>query len=296
MSETVKRSVLDEVLCTGGGRWTVFIKLFAVLAGASVLAELIGTVTIPLGPLGKINIMPMIFAMIFAVVMTPDALGRVFLPLKKLCSEKEVELSEHVIMLMLLILGVKLGTSAGPNILKIIQAGPALVFQELGNLGTMLIGLPFAMILGMRRKAVGATVSICREPTLGLISEKYGINSPEGLGVMGTYMVGNLFGTIFFGLMASLAVNTGIHPYALAMASGMGSGSMMTAASASLAETLPAMKDEILAYAATSNIMTNVTGLYMECFIAIPLANKLYKGYSRLLRRREEYGEVGKCQ
>lgn len=288
MSETAKtEGTTVPILSTKDNRWLIFLKLFGLLAVAGIVAEFIGTISIPLGPLGKIIILPMIFAMLFAVAFTPDALGRVLRPVKKICSEKEVELSEQIIMLMLLILGVKLGTSAGPNVLKIIEAGPALIFQELGNLGTMLIGLPFAMILGMRREAVGATVSICREPTLGLISEKYGINSPEGLGVMGTYMVGNLFGTIFFGLMASLAVNTGIHPYALAMACGMGSGSMMTAASQSLAEAVPSMKDQILAYAATSNIMSNVTGLYVQCFIAIPLANVLYKVYSKLLRRKD---------
>ncbi|MGI5945981.1 MAG: DUF3100 domain-containing protein [Lachnospiraceae bacterium] len=288
MSQTAKKeTVVDMVLSTKDGRWPVFIKLFALLIGSSVIAELIGTVTIPLGGIGKINIIPMIFAMLIAVVFTPDALGRLVSSVKKFCGEKEVELSENIIMLMLLILGVKLGTSAGPNIVKIIQAGPALIFQEFGNLGTMLIGLPIAMILGMRREAVGATVSICREPTLGLISEKYGINSPEGLGVMGTYIVGNLFGTLFFGLMASMAANSPIHPYALAMACGMGSGSMMTAASTSLAESLPMMKDEILAYAATSNIMTNVTGLYMECFIAIPLANKVYKVLSKVMGRKD---------
>ena len=285
---TIKKEVaIDPALSTRDGRWPVFLNLFALLTAAAVAAEMIGTVSIPLGSIGKVNIIPMIFAMIIAVLFTPDALGRVFEPVKKICSEKEVHLSENVIMLMLLLLGVKLGTSAGPNILKIVESGPALIFQEFGNLATMLIGLPFAMILGMRREAVGATVSICREPTLGLISEKYGINSPEGLGVMGTYMVGNLFGTVFFGLLASIAANTSIHPYALAMACGMGSGSMMTAASQSLAEALPAMKDEILAYSATSNIMTNVTGLYMECFIAIPLANKMYKVYSKMLRRKE---------
>ena len=288
MSQTNQNAVtVDPALSTKDGRWPIFIRLFVLLTAASVAVELIGTVSIPLGPIGKISIIPMIFAMVIAVIFTPDALGRVCAPIRQFCSEKEVHLSENIIMLMLLILGVKLGTSAGPNIVKIIESGPALIFQEFGNLGTMLIGLPVAMILGMRREAVGATVSICREPTLGLISEKYGINSPEGLGVMGTYMVGNLFGTIFFGLLASLAANSGIHPYALAMACGMGSGSMMTAASQSLAEAIPTMKDEILAYAATSNIMTNVTGLYMECFIAIPLANKLYKVYSKMLRRKE---------
>lgn len=259
-------------------------KLFTLLAIVSGIAEGIGMVVIPLGSIGKIVVLPMIFAMIFAVLFTPDALGRVASSLKNFCGEKEVKASEEVVMLILLILGVKLGTSAGPNIIKLIESGPALVLQEFGNLGTMLLGLPFA-ILGMKREAVGATVSICREPTLGLIIENYGINSPEGLGVMGTYMVGNLFGTIFFGLLASIAANTSIHPYALAMACGMGSGSMMTAASQSLAESIPLMRDEILAYAATSNILTNVTGLYMELFIALPVANKLYKVFSKVLGR-----------
>lgn len=262
------------------------LKLFGLLGIVSIVSEMIGTTIIPLGNIGKIIILPMIFAMIIAVIFTPDALGRVIPVLKNICSEKEVKVSEDVIMLVLLLLGAKLGTNAGPNIIKLIESGPALVLQEFGNLGTMLIGLPIALILGMKREAVGATVSICREPTLGLVSEIYGINSPEGLGVMGTYMVGNLFGTIFFGLLASLAANTNIHPYALAMACGMGSGSMMTAASQSLAESIPLMKEEILAYAATSNILTNVTGLYMELLIALPVANKLYKIYSKTFVKR----------
>jgi hypothetical protein len=40
------------------------------------------------------------------------------------------------------------------------------------------------------------------------------------------------------------------------------------------------MSEEILAFAATSNICTNVDGLYMELFIALPVANFIYKsGY-----------------
>lgn len=275
MSNQNNTKTQDDVLITKN-RWPVFIKLFAILGVVSGIGELIGTIKIPVGP-GNIIILPMIFAMIAAVVITPDALGRKFSGLKKICSEQEVKLSESVITLVLLLLGVKLGMSAGPNIMKIIEAGPALVFQELGNLGTMLIGLPIALMLGMKREAVGATVSICREPTLGLISEKYGINSPEGTGVMGTYMVGNLFGTIFFGLLGSFGPLTGIHPLALAMACGMGSGSMMTASSQALAASVPEMAEQILAFSATSNIMTNVTGLYVELLIAIPVANFLYK-------------------
>lgn len=267
------------------GRERVWLNLFIVCIIASLLGDMIGTIKIPVGP-GNIILLPMLFAMVFAVCFTPDALGKKIEGLKKLCSSKEVELSESVLTPMLLILGVKLGMSAGPNIYKVFQAGPALILQEFGNLGTMLIGLPIALLLGMKREAVGATVSICREPSLGLISEIYGIDSPEGIGVMGTYMVGNLFGTIFFGLLGSFGLLTGLHPYALGMACGMGSGSMMTASSQALAEAvkthavwgqLPNISDEVLAFAATSNVCTNVDGLYMEYFIALPVANKLYK-------------------
>ena len=79
-----KAETVDPVLSTKDGRWPIFIKLFILLIAASVLAELIGTVTIPLGPIGKISIIPMIFSMIIAVLFTPDALGRVIEPLKKL--------------------------------------------------------------------------------------------------------------------------------------------------------------------------------------------------------------------
>ena len=264
------------------GRGSIFFKLFFTAGLVSVIAELIKMKTIPLGSFGKIIILPMLFAMVIGTLITPDALGKFFGGLKKLCGDEEVKLSGDIVSLILLFLDIKLGISAGPNILKVMEAGPALILQEFGNLGTIFVGLPVALLVGMKREAVGATVSICREPTLGLISENYGINSPEGMGVMGTYIVGTVFGTIFFGILASLASNLNIHPYALAMACGMGSGSMMTASSQTLAETIPLMRDEILAYSATSNIMTSITGLYMDLFIGLPLVNKLYNFFSKL--------------
>jgi hypothetical protein len=269
-----KKLTPEEVLETKG-RWPIFVKFCMILIVFSAVGELIGTLKVPIGP-GNLIIMPMVWAMVLVVLITPDALGRKIEALKKICGEEEVELGKQVMNFALLILGVKLGTAAGPNVMSLIEAGPALILQEFGNLGTMVLGLPIALALGMKREAVGATVSICREPTLGLINNIYGPDSEEAMGTMGTYMVGNLFGTIFFGLLGSLGVLTGIHPYALAMACGIGSGSMMTAASTALAETVPAMADQILAYAATSNIFSNVDGMYVELFIAIPLANFIY--------------------
>ncbi len=165
----------------------------------------------------------------------------------------------------------------GPNVSEVIKAGPALILQELGNLASVLIAMPLAILLGMRREAVGACSSISREPSLGVIGEKYGINSPEGTGVLGTYIVGSVLGTVFFGIISPVGLTFGLHPLSLAVACGLGSGSMMAAASASLSNAVPEMSGQILAFAATSNMLAAVTGMYALIFLALPLSNFIYK-------------------
>jgi hypothetical protein len=51
---------------------------------------------------------------------------------------------------------------------------------------------------------------------------------------------------------------------------------MMSASSGALAATFPAIETEILAFAATSNLLTSATGLYAMLFIGLPVTNKLY--------------------
>lgn len=267
----------EKEILSWKGRSQSFLKVLAVVLLIVVISELIGIIKFALGP-GTVVFLPMLYAVIIGMLITPDILGKKIAALKKLIDKDEIEIAGVGVMIALLPLGVRYGTLVGPNIMKVLEAGPALILQELGNLFTPIIALPVALMLGLRREAVGATVSICREPTLGVIGEKYGMSSPEGNGVLGTYMVGTVFGTIFFGFLGSLAVNTGIHPYALAMGTGVGSGSMMAAGSAALAETVPAaMKDTVLAYAATSNMLTGITGIYSVIFLALPFTNWYYK-------------------
>lgn len=263
-----------------------FLKLFISVLLIVAATEIFGTKTFKLGP-GQVVLLPMLFAVIIGMLITPDLLGSKIKALKKVISMQEVEKAGTYVMIALLPLGVKYGTLVGPNIVEVVKAGPAFLLQELGNLGTIFIALPLALLLGMKREAVGATASISREPTLGVIGEKYGISSPEGTGVLGTYLMGTVFGTIFFGLLGGISAATGLHPLALAMASGMGSGSMMAAASGALAESVPAMKDEILAYAATSNMLTGVTGLYSVLFLGLPLVNFLYDKLSPILSKKD---------
>jgi len=249
-----------------------FVTVFIIV----IISELIGINSFSVG-IATVTLLPMLFAVILGILVTPSILGKVITPLKNLVDEDVVEFAAPMVMITLLPLGVKYGTLVGPNVVKIIQAGPAFILQEFGNVATIFVALPIALLLGLKREAVGASVSICREVTLGIMGDKYGIDSPEGTGTLGTYLVGTVLGTIFFGLLGSFSLATGLHPLALAMASGMGSGSMMTAASSSLAASVdPALSDTVLAYAATSNMLTGVTGLYVVLFISIPLVNKLY--------------------
>lgn len=265
-----------------------FGKLVLVVVGIVILCELFGVKAIKVGP-GSIVLLPMLYAVIIGMLVTPRLLGSKVTDLRKLIGEKEIKKAGDFVMISLLFLGVKYGTLVGPNILKVIEAGPALLLQELGNLATPFIALPLAIALGLKREAIGACVSICREPTLGVIGEKYGMDSPEGNGVLGTYMVGTVAGTIFFGFLGSLAVNTGIHPYALAMATGVGSGSMMAASSSALAASVPLeLKDTVLAYAATSNMLTGVTGIYSVIFLAVPFTNWYYDKISAIKSKKGE--------
>ncbi|SFL77087.1 DUF3100 domain-containing protein [Halanaerobium salsuginis] len=280
MSKEKKRSKLEMTEQPAS-----LVKLYLTVLVIVVITEMIGTKTFSIGP-GQVVLLPMLFAVIIGIIITPDLLGAKITKLRDLISMTEVKTAGSYVMIALLPLGVKYGTLVGPNIVQVIKSGPAFLLQELGNLGTVFIALPLALFLGMGREAVGATASICREPTLGVIGEKYGISSPEGTGVLGTYLMGTVFGTIFFGLLGGFAVATGLHPLALAMASGMGSGSMMAAASGALAEAVPEMKDSILAYAATSNMLTGVTGLYSVVFLGLPLVNFMYDKLSPVFDKR----------
>lgn len=60
------------------------------------------------------------------------------------------------------------------------------------------------------------------------------------------------------------------------MASGVGSGSMMAAASGSLISAFPHLDTDIVAFAGASNLLSLSTGLYMSIFIGLPLTEKLY--------------------
>lgn len=250
------------------------IKLHLIVLALVIGTELIGIITFKIGP-GKLVLIPMLYAVFIGALIGPKFL--------KIVNEKDMNHASSLVGLTLLLLMARYGTLVGPKFFEILKVGPALLLQELGNIGTLIIGIPIAVFFGLKRESVGAAHSIAREPNVALIGDVYGLDSPEGRGVMGVYICGTVFGTIFFGLVASfLAMLNIFHPYSLAMASGVGSASMMTAAVGSLSAIYPDMAAKIQAFGVASNTLSGLDGVYMSLIIALPLSNKFYNFLIRL--------------
>lgn len=254
--------------------WKLSLIVFAII----LLSEKIGLQKIPLGAVLSISLFPMLYSMIFGMISY-------FLKLAKI---EQSDHAQNLIFLAILPLIARLGMMIGPSLPRIIDMGFALLLQEFGHIGTILIAMPIGLLLGFKRELIGLTHSIGREANVSLIAEKYGIDSDEGRGVMTIYVVGTLFGTLFYGLMVPIfTMIPGIHVEAWAMASGMGSGSMMAAASGALTSVFPARADDIITYASASQVITTATGLYMSIFILLPFSNKLYSWLYPILGRKK---------
>lgn len=260
------------------------VKLYLWAAIILSVAEWIGVVPLSLG-IGKVVLLPMVWALVIGA-----ALGVMS---KKLPRELGIELtlqhrSASILQIALLLFIAKLGLTVGASLPVVMAAGWAMIFQEFGHfLGTVVLGLPLALALGIKREAVGATFSVGREPSLAIISERYGLNSPEGRGVLSEYLTTAIFGALFMAVVAGFITSLGIfHPYSLAMGAGIGSGSMMGAAAAAIAaQQTPEVAKEVMALAAASNLLTTTIGTYFTLLISLPLAVWGYRVLEPILGR-----------
>ncbi|MFP3800007.1 MULTISPECIES: DUF3100 domain-containing protein [Paraburkholderia] len=265
-----------------GGSGTAKVMLYA--AGILLIAEAIGSFTFKIGP-GKVVLLPMIWALLLGA-----ALG---LASERWKSAARLDTSNQflaaaILQPALLLFVSKLGLMVGSALPKLAAAGWALAFQEFGHfVGTILLGLPLALLLGIKREAIGATFSVGREPSLAIIGEKYGMDSAEGRGVLAEYLTGTVFGAVFIAIFAGFVASLGIFdPLAMAMGSGVGSGSMMAAASGAIAAQQDAeTAKSVLAFAAASNLITTTIGTYFTLFISLPLAVWGYRVLEPLIGR-----------
>ncbi len=229
----------------------------------------------------SILLLPLIYALVLGLILY---LAK---PVKFVGS-KQSKVAEGAMVLFIGVLITKLAISSGQSISSIFQVGPALILQQIGNLGT-LIALPIALLFGFRREVIGMTSSICREPNLGVIIDKYGFKSPETRGVLAVFVIGSILGTAFISFLASISASViPMHPYAYAMASGVGSASMNAAALAPLMHMFPSMATNLEAFAGCSNLLSFCFGIYMCIFVSLPLAEKMYSWLSPIIGHDKE--------
>ncbi len=213
--------------------------------------------------------MPLIYTII---------LGLIFYLAKsvKWIKRKQARVAEGAMMLFIGVLIAKLAISSGQSIHLIFDMGPALILQELGHLATILV-LPLALLLGFKKEAIGMTNSIGREPNVAVVVDKYGFNSPESRGVLAIFIIGTVIGTIFISFLVTLSLSfLPLHPFAFAMASGVGSASMNAAAIGPTLAAFPGLETSIEAFAGFSNLLSFCIGIYIVIFIALPITERVY--------------------
>lgn len=242
----------------------------------SAVSEWLGPLTLELG-VGKVVLLPMIWALLIGLALGLMN-GRLPGPLN--VTLRNQHLAATILSSALFLFIAKLGLLVGGSLPQLAEAGWALALQEVGNLvGCILLGMPVALLLGIKREAIGATFSIGREPGLAIIGERFGMDSPEGQGVLAEYITGTLVGAIFISLFAGFVTSLNIfHPLALAMGAGVGSGSMTAAAVGAIAaQQTPEMADSVATFAAASNLIATTVGTYLTLFISLPLAVYVYR-------------------
>ncbi|CAM3547171.1 MULTISPECIES: DUF3100 domain-containing protein [Paenibacillus] len=251
-----------------------FIYLLAFVLIVIAVSEFIGIQAVKVGSV-KISLLPLVFAILITMILGLSIFRKGFM--KKIYSEANVAFSSKYLIFIMLPLMARYGADVAPRIEEILKVGWVFIIQEIGNLGTILLGLPIAILLGLRREAIGSTLGLGREGELAYISEKYTLDSDEGRGVLSLYIIGTLFGTLFFSIIAPIMHASGFSIEALAMASGVGSASMMTGSSSALIATAPDMEQTINSYAAASQLLTSFLGTYTMVFLAVPLQRFMYK-------------------
>ena len=222
-----------------------------------VIAEAIGT-----QKFGLVVMLPLLFALVIG--------GIISLPRLHILNKNQMDRAAKFMPVAMLVFGY-----------LIIGPVATLITNILSSIFQLIFGLPVALLLKMKREAIGACYSIDREANVAIIGEKFGLDSAEGRGVMGMYICGTVFGALWISLLAGVIAQLDIfHPHALAMGAGIGSASMMAAGVGSIVASYPHEAQLIQAYAAAANLMTSILGIYFALFVSLPVTIKIYEFFT----------------
>ena len=116
-------------------------KIYAAAVILAFACDMVGTIRINIG-IGTLTLFPMVFAVILGGLLGPDLI--------RMFNQTECKLGGSMVLVALAPFMAKMGVSAGANLAKLVAVGPALILQEFGNLGTIFISLPVALLLGLK--------------------------------------------------------------------------------------------------------------------------------------------------
>ena len=250
-------------------------KLHLTVLVIFIISNICGVIKFSLFNSITIIILPLVFSLFLSLFTYSSKLI-------KWIGKRESQSATVIFMVVLCPLIAKLAIISGQNISLLYNTGPLIILEELGDIMCIFIALPIALILGFRKEAIGMTSSICREPQMAVIIDKYGINSDEYKGFMIVYIMGIILGTVFMSFIVNiLVVILPLHPYAYALGCGIGSTSMNVAGVTALTVLYPDMSNQLIAFSGIANIISVVFSIYIYIFISLPLTEKLYSILSR---------------
>ena len=118
-------------------------KIHAAALIIVVLAELVGV-----QKFGLVVLLPLLYALVFGALVS--------FPRWSVVRLDEMNRAGKMLSVGVLLLITKIALDIGPNIEMIMQSGWALIMQEFGHFfGTLIFGLPVALLVGMKREAIG---------------------------------------------------------------------------------------------------------------------------------------------
>lgn len=126
----------EKFLYTGIGErlkkeWKIYLAAFLFI----VIADSIGQIKVPIGP-GTLILFPIFYSILMGILSGPQVL--------KIFKKPQVKAASKLVIVCICPFIAKLGINAGASFETILSAGPALLLQELGNLGTIFLSLPIA--------------------------------------------------------------------------------------------------------------------------------------------------------
>ena len=106
--------------------WKMILVVFII----TLISEKIGVIKIPIAS-GSIMFLPLLYCMIICLILA------LLKPIKIIGSKEDCDISDKIVVIGIAVFCAKVGVNSGAAIESVILAGPALILQELGNLGTI---------------------------------------------------------------------------------------------------------------------------------------------------------------